>query len=210
MYFVADRIAVAGRAGYLVPPTSLAVHSGQVSYVECDNDRSTALGLALTGRIPLAEGEITYDSSRDESLADASALVDAPGVSAPIDSISVLDAVAEELAIAGVASGRKAVRQWLRHHSLQHLEGIPVEAVPGADRLALLCALAVSRRRIRLLVLDTPDRHNAAIEDCRRIAEEYAAKGYAVVVICDDRTALLLGVQAYRVGATPELPGDES
>ena len=210
MFLTADRIAVAGRVGNLVPPTSLAVGPHEVVFVECDQDRATPFGLALTGRLALSDGVLTYEPDGDVDLADASALIDAPGISSPEGSIDVPDAVAEELAIAGRPSGRKAVRAWLRHHDLDHLDGQPIEAVSGPDRVRLLCALAVSRPRIRLLVLDTPDRHDGDLRDWQLLAQSYAEKGYAVVVICDDRSTRLLGVDAYRVGRTAELSRSDS
>lgn len=210
MYLAAHNISVAGRGAPLIPPTSLAVAEHQVSYVEAHTDSTTALALAVSGRVPLDGGELEYHGDGPVSLEEASAIVDAPGVSAPEETLPVIDVVGEELAVAGRPCGPKAALTWLRHHDMEHLAKVTVRDLDGTTRVHLMCALAVARRGIRLLVLDAPDRHDGPIADITRLAEGYAANGYAVLVICDPRTTALLGVPAYRVGSTADLAGSES
>ncbi len=205
MRLTAHEIVVDGRHDQLVPPTSLQARSGQCTYIACDQDRSTALGLALTGRLPLSGGQIDFTSEDPGSLAEISALIDAPDVSAPIHNLKVKHAAGEALAIAGRKSNAAAVRQWLTQHDLDGLADRYVETLAGPERVALLTSLAIARKHVRLLVIDTPDRHRGDLHDWSRIAQHYAHNGYAVVVICDQRSIDLLGVPAYRIGAT-ELP----
>lgn len=205
MRLTAHEIVVDGRHDQLVPPTSLEAQAGHCTYVACDQDRSTALGLALTGRLPLSSGRIDFTSEERGSLAEISALIDAPDVSAPIHNLKVKHAAGEALAIAGRKSNPTAVRQWLRQHDLDGLADRYVETLAGPERVALLTSLAIARKQVRLLVIDTPDRHRGELRDWSALAEHYARNGYAVVVICDQRSIDLLGVPAYRIGAT-ELP----
>ncbi|GAB3309386.1 hypothetical protein EK0264_08640 [Epidermidibacterium keratini] len=206
MELTAHEIAVDGRHDQLVPPTSLTASSGQCTFVACDQDRSTALGLAVTGRLPLSAGRIDFTSEDPGSLAEISALIDAPDVSAPIHNLKVKHAAAEALAIAGRKSSPTAVRQWLSQHELEALADRYVETLAGPERVRLLASLAVARKHVRLLVIDTPDRHRGDLRDWSAIAEHYAHNGYAVVVICDQRSIDLLGVTAYRIGATDVSP----
>ena len=135
--------------------------------------RCTALGLVLTGRITPDSGSLELDDARS-SLETFSALVDSPEISAPLDEIRVRDLVAEELALAAEPPGRGAVREWLREHEFTEVFDLRVESIDGATRTSLLCALALERRGVRLLVLDCPDRFGADLDPWRQIATSYA------------------------------------
>lgn len=206
MRLVAHQIQVNGRHDSLVPPTTMWVESGQVAYVASDQDRSTALALALSGRIPLRDGQLdTYDVA-PQSIADVSVLVDSPDVSAPLPEQRVVEVVAESLAIARRRSSTAAAREWLSHHSLDGLSDRIVETLDGPERVELLCALAIAHHHVRLLVLDTPDRHRGDVRRWRPMVQRYAESGYAVIVICNPRTVEQLGEPAFTIGATPPLP----
>ncbi|PRZ41957.1 hypothetical protein CLV47_10784 [Antricoccus suffuscus] len=216
MRVVARDVSVDGRYEPLVPPTSLIAEAGTVTYVAgYPGAGCTALGLALTGRITLSSGTVEAENLH-APLPASSALVDSPDVTAPGDELKVRELVAEDLALAGRQSGRKAVRLWLRDRNLEAIAADPIEIVPSATRTSILCALAVERRGVQLLVLDCPDRFGGNPHAWQQIATSYAEAGLAVVVLCDRRSIELLGVAAYAIGATdlpdqpdtPDLPDE--
>lgn len=160
----------AGRRELLVPPTSLQVQTGQVLLVQGQNqEQRTIATLMLTGRarpragLSFGAGTITWNGQHETKvLRRVGAPLDTVGANEPEPHMSVGDLVSEELAL----TGRPPLRgpfalDWLNQHKLGHLWGLRVDQVTTAERLDLLFELALEDEDVELLVIDTPDRHNA-------------------------------------------------
>jgi hypothetical protein len=153
-----------------------------------------ALALALGGRAALASGAVTVDGVDDARRRRRHvALVDVPDVTAPDDAVPVGAVVAEELALSGLPSGRRAVRSFLQQrHSLERA-GDRFEHLPPHERTAWLMATAASRPDARVLVVAHPDRLGGDPHHWWAQAEAFAADGMTVVVQCTHATARQLG-----------------
>lgn len=182
-----------GRRERALPPTSLTFRSGAVTLAVAETEqRPTVLGLVASGRMRPDTGEIRLEGlaprrrwrrGEASALRRAVALVDAPGVSEPEPDVTLAAVVAEELMFAGRRWDRFAVRRWLAEHGLANSAGIPISNVAPADRVRALCELAVLRRGVEGIVLVSPDRHGGSPHTWWRIADEFAERRIAVLVI---------------------------
>ncbi|MFJ6651719.1 hypothetical protein ACIQLJ_02855 [Microbacterium sp. NPDC091313] len=183
-----------GRDGRALPSTTLAYRSGAATLAVAETEqRPTVFGLLASGRMRPDSGRVTIDGRADAAaLRRAVALVDALDVSEPEPNVAVAGVVAEELMFAGVAPNPFAARRWLDDVGLGDLAGIPVGEVAPAARLRILLELAAMRPGVRGIVLASPDRHGGEPAVWWALAEEFAARGLAVLVIAGvaSRTAL--------------------
>lgn len=191
MKIVVDAVAK-GRSA--LPETSTAFETGRASLVVAETEqRPTVLGLVASGRMKTDRGTVTIDGRVDaKTLRRRIALVDAPVVSEPEPNVSVTGVVAEELMFAGHAPTPFAAARWLEGIGLDAIAGLPIGNVEPPMRIRLLLELAALRADIEGLVLVAPDRHGGEPLDWWRIAEEFAERGYAVLVIAGhaSRTAI--------------------
>lgn len=183
-----------GRAGRALPPTTLAYRTGAATLAVAETEqRPTVLGLLASGRMRPDAGTVTIDGRADAAaLRRTVALVDALDVSEPEPNVAVAGVVAEELMFAGSAPNPFAARRWLDDLGLGDLAGVPIGEVAPAARLRILLELAALRPGVRALVLASPDRHGGEPAVWWRLAEEFADRGFAVLVIAGvaSRTAL--------------------
>jgi ABC-type hemin transport system ATPase subunit len=171
-----------GAHGILLPPTSLTAEDGCVTLVHGEPGVGvTALGLALAGRVKPTTGTVTTDA--DGNLRDLVAVVDAREVSEPDEALTLRVVAGEELALAHRPAGKEDVARWLAAHDAAPFANSRFENLEPALRTRLLTALAAERRGIRMLVLDTPDRHTSDVESWAAVAREHAGRGLAVVVL---------------------------
>ncbi len=191
MKIVVDAVAK-GRSA--LPETSTAFETGRASLVVAETEqRPTVLGLVASGRMKTDRGTVTIDGRVDaKTLRRRIALVDAPVVSEPEPNVSVTGVVAEELMFAGHAPTPFAAARWLEGIGLDAIAGLPIGNVEPSARIRLLLELAALRADVEGLVLVAPDRHGGEPLDWWRIAEEFAERGYAVLVIAGhaSRTAI--------------------
>ena len=191
MKIVVDAVAK-GRSA--LPETSTAFETGHASLVVAETEqRPTVLGLVASGRMKTDRGTVTIDGRVDaKTLRRRIALVDAPVVSEPEPNVSVTGVVAEELMFAGHAPTPFAAARWLEGIGLDAIAGLPIGNVEPSMRIRLLLELAALRTDVEGLVLVAPDRHGGVALDWWRIAEEFAERGYAVLVIAGhaSRTAI--------------------
>jgi energy-coupling factor transporter ATP-binding protein EcfA2 len=185
-------VRVNARPVPLLEPTNLAVHSGERLLVAGEPGHGhTALALALGGRLRVDGGFVELDGSRSGvALRRAVALVDVPGVSEPDPVLPLGTVVAEELAMAGLATRHGAVRGYLDERGLGHLAGSPLEAVPPGPRLRVLAGIAARRPGVLAVVTTVPDRFGGDPAEWWALAGELAGAGFAVVVTCTDASAL--------------------
>ncbi|HVV10572.1 ABC transporter ATP-binding protein [Amycolatopsis sp.] len=201
----ADRVSIEGPHGTLLPPTSLTVADGELAFVHgVPGAGVTAFGLALTGRMRPGTGVVTIDGKTDPArLRRLTAVVDAPGVSEPDGALSLRVVAGEELALGGRPAGKEDVARWLSEHDAAGLANVRFENLEPAVRTRLLTALAANRRGVRMLVLDTPDRHTSEVSDWADLARKHAEAGLAVVVLTATTPPGALPATPARIGEQP-------
>lgn len=180
-----------GRRGLALPPTDLTYRSGRATLAIAETEqRPTVLGLIATGRMRPDAGRVTLDgAARPRDLRRRTALIDAPDVSEPAPDISVAGVVGEELMFAGRLADPLSARRWLDAQGLRHLSRVPFADVAPADRIRMLLELATLRPGVEALVLVSPDRHGGDPAQWWSLAEAYAARGLAVLVIAGEAAA---------------------
>lgn len=109
--------------------------------------------------------------------------MDAPNVSDPDSNVLLLGVVEEELMFAGRRSNPVAALHWLDGLGLRSLATTPIANVEPPARLRVLCELAVLRAGVKGFVLVAPDRHGGEPLAWWRLAQEFADRGLAVLVI---------------------------
>ncbi|HEV7974010.1 ATP-binding cassette domain-containing protein [Amycolatopsis sp.] len=198
----ADQVSVDGPHGTLLPPTSLTVESGRLTIVHGEPGVGiTAFGLALAGRIKPTTGTVTLDDAMGATkLRDLVAVVDAPGVSEPDDALPVRVVVGEELALAHRPASKDAVARWLTENDAAAFANMRFESLTAQMRTRLLTTLAASREGIKMLVLDTPDRHTSDVDSWSVLAREHAERGVAVVVLTATTPLSALAAPPARIG----------
>ncbi|HKP06188.1 MAG TPA: hypothetical protein VJU58_02945 [Microbacterium sp.] len=174
-----------GRREHALPVTSAAFESGVATLVAAETEqRPTVLGLIASGRMRPDTGRVTLDGRTDAAgLRRRVALVDAPSVSEPEPDVTLAGVAAEELMFAGRRSDPLAVRRWLEEQGLGDEAPVPVSNVAPAARVRALCELAVLRKGVEGIVLVSPDRHGGEPAAWWAVADEFAGRGYAVLVI---------------------------
>jgi len=194
-----------GRRDHALPVTSTAFASGTATLVAAVTEqRPTVLGLIASGRMRPDTGRVELDGKVDASaLRRRVALVDAPEVSEPEPNVTLAGVVAEELMFAGRRSHPIAVQNWLADNGLAEAASLPVSNVDPADRVRALCELAVLRKGVEGFVLVSPDRHGGEPESWWAIAEEFAGRGFAVLVIAGQASQRVAGAP---VVERPTLP----
>ena len=189
----ADQVAVSGRRGALLEPTSLTLRTGERHLVTAEpGPGHSALALVLAGRMRPTSGRVTIDGAADDAaLRHAVALVDTPGDSEPDDALPVGTVVGEELALAGLPAGPRAVSSWLEGH------GVPSRHVHFGElapltRTRVLAELAAARPQVRYLVLTLPERHGGDPAGWWDLAAELADRDHGVLVQTTTTTARVL------------------
>lgn len=165
---LAENLHVAGRHHDLVPGISLHAATGELLLITADTQpQRTSVALTLSGRMRPDGGRISWDQHTEPSrrrqsrLRQNSALVDSPGINEPEQHLNVRDLVTEDLAlIPRRHRSVRSARDWLTVNSFADIAEAWVDDVPPTRRLTLLCALALADPMIRLLVVDSPDRHS--------------------------------------------------
>jgi hypothetical protein len=194
-----------GRREHALPVTSTAFESGRVTLFAAETEqRPTVLGLIASGRMRPDTGRVELDGKTDASaLRRRVALVDAPEVSEPEPNVTLAGVAAEELMFAGRRSDPVAVRRWLDEQNLGHEASVPVSNVDPAGRVRALCELAVLRKGVEGIVLVSPDRHGGEPAAWWAVAQDFAARGFAVLVIAGEAS------QSVALPALGERVGDE-
>lgn len=203
----ARQIAVAGEHGWLLPPTSLRIGTGQLALVGCGNIDPTAFALTFSARMEPTSGAVLLNGAGDPfALRDRIAVVDAPDVTSPEPALPLSAVVAEELAYAGAAADRVAVGEWLDDAGAAQYAQTRFELVPPELRTDLLTELAAQRQGVDVLVLVAPDRHGGNPDDWWAVAVRHARQGTAVVLLCADPATALFSVPSARLGRLDQPP----
>ncbi len=161
-----NNIWAKGRHHALFGRTSFSVGHGEVIIIQADSQMErTSLGLALTGRLPLSGGEISWSDGDAEpqpismkKLRRISDIIDSPDVTAPEQHMRVHDYVSEMLSYNLPIFGRSRASRWLKERGLEDFDGLWMDELDGEMNIELMTALAQASPS-DLLVFDTPSRH---------------------------------------------------
>lgn len=207
MKIVADGVSK-GSGGTPLPLTTVEFETGRVTVVEAETgDRPVVLALILSGRMRPDSGTVTLDGVDDPALLrERIALVDAPEVSEPPADLPLAVALRDELLYAGRPTGRASVAQTLADAGGTDFARTAVGEVPPAVRLRLLTELAAFRRGVQGIVLTSPDRHGGDPREWLAIADDLAARDFAVAVVCGAASAEIVRplLPAMHEPSTPE------
>ena len=192
--------------GLALPRTSVSYASGEAVVAVAETEqRPTVLGLIAAGRMRSATGLVLIDGREDaDTLRRRVALVDAPTVSDPAPDVTVAGVTAEELMFAGRSAHPIAVRRWLDAAGFGGLARVPIGDVPARERLALLLELTALRTGVEGIVLVSPDRHGGDPVEWMQLADDFAARGMAVLVIAGEAAASLLRLSAPAVAESED------
>ncbi|GAA5034583.1 hypothetical protein ACFQRL_14425 [Microbacterium fluvii] len=183
-----------GRRDVALPSTTVAFTSGRATLAVAETEqRPTVLGLIASGRMRADRGTVTIDRAEDpRALRRRVALVDAPDVSDPAPNVALAGVVGEELMFAGRLADPLTARRWLDEQGMRPLARTPIADVAPAQRLRVLLELAVLRPGVEGVVLVSPDRHGGDPHEWWALAEEFAGRGFAVLVIAGSAAATAL------------------
>ncbi|MCU1406751.1 MAG: transporter ATP-binding protein [Glaciihabitans sp.] len=177
--------------GAALPLISLDFETGKVTVAGVETaQRPTVLGLVASGRMAVDTGAVLIDGRQDgKALRAAIALVDAPTVSEPNESVTLAGVVAEELMFAGKPGNPWAVTRALADLGADQYTRVAMADIPPAIRFRVLVELALMRPGITGVVLTSPDRHGGAPAEWTTLAHEVADRGFAVLVIVGQASA---------------------
>ncbi len=206
MQLRADRVSLEGHHGTLLPATSLSVGEGELALVHGEPGVGiTAFALALAGRLKPSTGTVHAEGT-DAKLSELVAVIDAPGVSEPDEALQLRVVVGEELALAHRPAGKQDVADWLAGHDAAAFATTRFENIEPELRTRLLTELAALREGVRILVLDTPDRHTSLVACWTELAREFAERGFAVIVLAATTPEQALPFPPARIGSTDQPP----
>jgi hypothetical protein len=198
-------------------PTTLSYESGSVTLVATETaQRPTLLALISGGRMEPDSGTVTLTTDGAVETGDAGelrasiAIVDAPEISAPADGLLFGAIVQEELMFASLPSSAAAARALLDEQGAGDYIRWPIENVPVAVRLRVLAELASRRPDVLGLVITSPDRHGGDPLQWYPIAEQFAARGFAVLVIAGAASIALLDALLPAEQAPSEEPAESA
>jgi hypothetical protein len=183
-----------GRRGEALPPTSLVFETGGATLAVAETEqRPAVLGLVASGRMRPDAGTIAIDGSHGSAdIRRRVALVDALDVCDPAPNVSVLGVAGEELMFAGRPAHPLAARRWLAENGFASLASTPIADVAPRERIRMLMELTALRRGVEGLVLVSPDRHGGEPAEWWDVAVDFAARGFAVLVIAGAASATVL------------------
>ena len=203
-----QQVGANGPHGPLLEPTSLEVNPHELVLVAGEPGRGhTALALALAGRLRINTGVTVINGlPNNAELRRQVAIVDAPDVSAPEETLRLAAVIGEELAFAGASASKASVASWLAAHNADQYLSTRIEAIPAEVRTRLLVELAGQRSGVTTLAIVLPDRHGAGPQTWWSVACHNATEGFGVVVLCTETSARLLDVPAARIGQHDQPP----
>lgn len=203
--------AIGTGLGAAVRPLTLRVGPGAPTAVAIEGDeRPLLVSMLLGGRLKPDSGEVTVDGDPSlDSLRLRTALVDTPMVAEPTPGASLAVAVAEEFSFSSQSTSRRAVKRSLDEHGLAEYAGLPLRALPSADRVRLFSELALLRPGVSALIVTSPERHGGSPAEWYDGLAAIAERGVTIAVVTDAATSDLLislgARDAYFVAPEPAL-----
>ena len=201
-----ERAAIGRGLGAAVPALDLIVDGPLPVVVAVQTDeRPLLVSMLLAGRIRCDSGRVLVDGRDDaDELRRRSALVDTPIVAEPTAGIALKIIVAEEFSFAGLPTSGRAVRAFLADHNLAEYASLPVRSLLPADRIRVLCELAVLRAGVDGIIVTSPERHGGEPSQWFGPLADLAERGVTVTVVTDYATAAILVSLGARDGVLPE------
>lgn len=201
-----ERAAIGRGLGAAVPALDLIVDGPLPVVVAVQTDeRPLLVSMLLAGRIRCDSGRVLVDGRDDaDELRRRSALVDTPIVAEPTAGVALKTIVAEEFSFAGLPTSGRAVRAFLADHNLAEYASLPVRSLLPADRIRVLCELAVLRAGVDGIIVTSPERHGGEPSQWFGPLAGLAERGVTVTVVTDYATAAILVSLGARDGALPE------
>ena len=199
--------AAIGRGlGAAVPALDLIVDGPVPVVVAVQTDeRPLLVSMLLAGRIRSDSGRVLIDGRENaDELRRRTALVDTPIVAEPTAGIALKTVVAEEFSFAHLPTSGRAVRSFLADHDLADYGSLPMRALLPADRIRLLCELAVLREGVDGIIVTSPERHGGEPAEWYGPLAALAERGVTVAVVTDFATAGMLVDLGARDGCEPE------
>lgn len=199
---VADSISFQGRHNELVPPTSLSVAPGEMLLIVGEPQIGrTAMALMLSGRMKPRTGTVTWNGhSSMNKLRKASAVVDSPNINEPEAHLKIRDIVSEDLSLIPSPIWRRPnPKKWMEEHGFSDIAHEWTDAVEPVRMTEMLTQLAAENRQTKLLVVDSPDRHQEDDEGWLQNLEQYAhsRRQFAVVALVGRAPAAWEGPMIY-------------
>jgi ABC-2 type transport system ATP-binding protein len=200
------QVAIGRGLGAAVPALDLIVDGPAPVVIAVQTDeRPLLVSMLLAGRIRSDSGRVLVDDQENaDELRRRTALVDTPIVAEPTAGISLKTVVAEEFSFAGLPTTGRAVRAFLADHGLADYGSLPMRALLPADRIRLLCELAVLRAGVDGIIITSPERHGGEPTEWYGPLAALAERGVTVAIVTDYATAGMLVALGARDGAEPE------
>lgn len=200
------QVAIGRGLGAAVPALDLIVDGPVPVVIAVQTDeRPLLVSMLLAGRIRSDSGRVLVDDQENaDELRRRTALVDTPIVAEPTAGISLKTVVAEEFSFAGLPTSGRAVRAFLADHGLADYGSLPMRALLPADRIRLLCELAVLRAGVDGIIITSPERHGGEPTEWYGPLAALAERGVTVAIVTDYATAGMLVALGARDGAEPE------
>jgi ABC-2 type transport system ATP-binding protein len=200
------QVAIGRGLGAAVPALDLIVDGPVPVVIAVQTDeRPLLVSMLLAGRIRSDSGRVLVDDQENaDELRRRTALVDTPIVAEPTAGISLKTVVAEEFSFAGLPTTGRAVRAFLADHGLADYGSLPMRALLPADRIRLLCELAVLRAGVDGIIITSPERHGGEPTEWYGPLAALAERGVTVAIVTDYATAGMLVALGARDGAEPE------
>lgn len=177
-------LALGSGPGAVLPPISAVAAPGRPGIVAVETEQTPVVAsLVAGGRMEPGSGTLTIDGVADTArIRRTVALVDTPGVAEPFPVMTVARIVREELAFAGLRTGREAVQTLVDTLGLAAFRDTPIERVPTSARVRLLVELALLRDGVDGLVVTSPERHGGHVADWFAVLQDVAARGVTVLL----------------------------
>jgi ABC-2 type transport system ATP-binding protein len=209
MLITLDAVTVGRGVSASVPALTLSAAPGAPTVLAVETaERPMLVSLLLGGRLRPDSGRVLVDGLEDaDELRRRTALVDTPVVAEPTAGLGLGGVLAEELAFAGRASTRRAVRAFIARHGLEEYADVPMRALPPTSRVRLFSELALLRVGVDALVVTSPERHGGDPAEWFALLAEIASRGKTVIVVTDATTArALVGLGAVDASVPPPAP----
>lgn len=147
----------------------------------------TAMALMLSGRMKPKSGTVTWNGhSSMGRLRKVSAVVDSPNINEPEAHLKIRDIVSEDLSLIPSPPWRKPnPKKWMQDHGFSDIAHEWTDAVEPVRMTEMLTQLAAENRQTKLLVVDSPDRHQEDDEGWLRNLERFALdeRQFAVIAL---------------------------
>ncbi len=166
------------------------------------------MALMLSGRMKPKSGTVTWNGHTSMNrLRRVSAVVDSPNINEPEAHLRIRDIVSEDLSLIPSPPWRKPnPKKWMERHGFSDIAHEWTDAVESVRMTDMLTQLAAENPQTKLLVVDSPDRHQEDDEGWLRNLERYTydERRFAVIALVGRPPAEWDGPMIYLGDSTAE------